>query len=86
MKNVDDTTPSYDQNKSQQPAGEQQPGNELNEPSIDPNRGGPQLDGEVMEADASAQSVNATGTPSSEKSAVGWNDSSASSASFEEEE
>lgn len=86
MKNVNDTTPSYDQDKKQPPVGEQHPGNNLNEPSIDPNRGGPQLDSEVMKTDPSAQSVNATGTPSEEKSAVGWNESSAPGASFEEEE
>ncbi|NNC47021.1 MAG: hypothetical protein HKO13_01130 [Sphingomonas sp.] len=87
MKNVKDTNPSYDQDKSQRTVGEQQSGDSLNDPSIDPNSGGPRIDGEVMEAEASARSVNATGTPSDgKKSAVGWNDSNAPSASFEEEE
>lgn len=86
MKNVNDTSPSYDQDKKQPPVNEQPSGNNLNEPSIDPNRGGPQIDGEVMETNPSAQSVNATGTPPGEKSAVGLNDLNAPSASFEEEE
>ena len=85
MKNVNDTTPSYDQGKGQPPVGEQQPGNKLNDPSIDPNASDPQNDGEVMEADAAPQSVNATGTPT-EKSAVGWNETNATTSSFEEEE
>lgn len=83
MKNVEQPTPTYNQDKSQPTSSGQSIEEGVNTPSIDPNSEGPQLDGDVIESEP--QSVNATGSQPGEKGAFGWQENSVSS-SIEEEE